>query len=281
MIRQTILACVLVVAGTFSIISTAFAQADDPVVIRVNGYEIRALEVRLAAESLETQLAEVPAAARYPFVVQYLIERHLLAQEAVRQDIEQDADYKRLMGYYRAKAARDAYFLTRIKPLVTEQEARAEYDKQSAAVDNQEKTRLRLILLADEAAAKKVHGQLKGGADFVKLANENAIGQASQNGGDLGWYAQEEMPPEIVKATAGLDAGDFSQPFKSDFGWSIIKVEEKTVVKVQPFDKIKNGLIALLTRQKVQKLADALTAKAKIEVVDPDLKKLQELKKAE
>lgn len=281
MIKHTILAAVLVVAGTFSIVSSAVAQADNPVVIRVNGYEIRALEVRLAVEGLAAQLAEMPAQTRYPFAVQYLVERHLLAQEAMRQKIDQDAEFKRLMAYYQAKAARDAYFLTKIKTQVTEQDARAEYDKQVAAVNNQEKFRLRHILVENEVAAKTVHGKLKGGADFAQLANENTAGAGSRNGGDLGWFTEAEMSPHILKATKGLNAGEFSPPYETDEGWYIIKIDEKSVVNVQPFDKIKNGLIALLVRRKVQELANALTAKAEIEVVDPDLKKLQEQKKAE
>ena len=83
-----------------------------------------------------------------------------------------------------------------------------------------------------------------------------------KNGGDLGWFTQSEMAEELVIATKGLDAGGISQPYKSKLGWNIIKLDEKTVVTAQPFDKIKGGLVSLLTRQKVQALVDELTAKA-------------------
>jgi len=284
MIKNTTFAAAFIAAvslfsASFAVIApTVVAQETDQVLVRVNGYEIRTSEVSLAAEAIASQLANLPPQARYPFVVQYLVERHLLAQEAIRQNIEQDPEYKRLLGYYQAKAARDAYFVGKIKPQVTEQDARAEYDKQATAVDQQEKIHLRLIQVKDEAAAKKVHKQLVEGADFVELANQNAPAQSVKNGGDLGWFTQAEMAEELVKATKGLNAGEISQPYKSKLGWNIIKLDEKTVVTAQPFEKIKGGLVSLLTRQKVQALVDELTAKAKIEVIDADLKKLQEKK---
>ena len=278
MIRKTTLAAVAAILLPLMFASGAHAQDTDenPVVIIVNGYEIRATEVSLAAESIANQLASLPAGARYPFVVQYLVERHLLAQEAVREKIEEDPEYKRLLSYYQAKVARDAYFLTKIKNQITEADARTEYDKQAAVVDNQVRVHLRHILVDDEETAKKVHAKLKGGANFISTADENVAEGEAKNGGDLGWLTRDEMFEEFVQAVNKTKNGEFSEPVKTSFGWHIIFVQDRQTTKAQPFDKIKEGLMALLARQRVQAIVNTLTSQAEIEVIDPDLQKLRE-----
>lgn len=283
MIRNTTFAAVAAILLPLLFAPGALAQDtdDNPVVVIVNGYEIRAAEVSLAAEAITNQLSNLPAAARYPFLVQYLIERHLLAQEAEREKIDEDPEFQRLMTYYRAKVARDAYFASKIRPQITEADARAEYDKQAAVVDNQVRVHLRHILLDDEDTAKKVHAKLTGGANFVETANENVAEGEPQNGGDLGWLTRNEMFEEFVQAVNKTENGKFTEPVKTSFGWHIILVEDRQTTKAQPFDKIKEGLMALLARQKVQAIVNQLTSAAEIEVIDPDLKKLQEQKKQE
>ena len=277
MIKNRILAAAFALALPLMTVSSAGAQEDgSTVLVRVNGHEITVGEMRLAAATITDQLTNVPANARFTFLVQYLIERHLLAQEALKRDIESDPEYQRLMTYYKAKAARDAYFASKIRPQITDQAVRAEYDKQAAAVDNQEKFHLRHILVADEATAKKVHGQLKSGGDFVKLANENSPNKDAQDGGDMGWLGADEMFPEFVQISAKLNQGEFSEPFESKFGWNIIQLVEKKITKAQPFEKVKGGLTLMLTRIKVQETVNALRKDAEIEIVHPDLKKAEE-----
>ncbi len=276
MIKNRILAAAFAMMLPLMMVSDASAQDDgSTVLVRVNGHEITVAEMRLAAATITDQLANVPANARFTFLVQYLIERHLIAQEAVKREIESDPEYQRLMTYYKAKAARDAYFASKIKPQITDQVVRAEYDKQAAAVDNQEKFHLRQILVADEATAKKVYASLESGGDFAKLANENSPNEDATDGGDLGWLGTDEMFPEFVEVAGKLEAGKYSQPIESKFGWHIIMLQEKKVISAQPFEKVKGGLTLMLTRIKVQETVTALRKDADIEVVHPDLKKLE------
>ena len=273
--KNSILAAAFLLVLPFLAGPVAAQGEDDEVLVRVNGHEIRVSEVRLAAEAIPDELANVPASARFVFLVQYLIERHLLAQEAVRQDIQNDPQYQKLIAFYTAKAQRDAFFASKIQPQVTEQSVRAEYDKQAAAVDNQLKVHLRHILVADEATAKEVHAQLKSGADFVQLANENAPTKDAQDGGDLGWLGVDEMFPEFIEVVTKLNQGEYSEPVSTKFGWHVILIEEKKVIKAQPYDKVKGGLTLMLTRIKVQEVVNQLRQNAEIEIVHPDLQKLE------
>ena len=276
MMLKTTFAALIAVAASAFIVAPATAQEEDKVVARVNSYEIKASEVALAAEDLLPQLGNLPKQSRYPFIVQYLVERHLLAQAGQQQKMDQTSEYKKRLDYYQAKALRDAYFLKVLKPQVTEDDARKEYDKQAAKLGTQEKVHARHILVADEKTAKEVHGQLKGNVEaFDELAKKYAAGANT----DLGFLAPDDKPVEISKAAFALKVGEVSAPVKTEFGWHVLKIDERKVPEPQPFEKIKGGLIQLLSRQKVQAAVAILTKKAKIEILDPDLKKLAEQQK--
>lgn len=277
MIKTKILAALLAIALPLIAAPAVMAQqtSEDKVLLKVNGAEIRVSDVRLAAEDLVEPLARVKPNERYIFVVQYLVERHLLAQEALKKGIEKTAGYAKLMEFYKAKAARDAHFQLKILPTITDQMVRAEYDKQAAAVDGQVRTRLANIQVEDEHTIKQIHTKLKDGADFAKLADENTPEGVATNGGDLGWFADEEMEQNLAAAVKGLEAGQISQPYKTKFGWNIAKVVERKTSEAQPFDKVQAGLKALLARKRVNEIVTELRGQANIEVIDPDLQKLQ------
>jgi peptidyl-prolyl cis-trans isomerase C len=85
------------------------------------------------------------------------------------------------------------------------------------------------------------------------------------------------MVPEFSRAAFALKVGELSTPVKTDYGWHVIKLEDRKAGGAQPYDQVKNGIKAVLTRKKVQEVVTALRKMAKIDVLDPDLKKLQEL----
>jgi peptidyl-prolyl cis-trans isomerase C len=152
----------------------AAASADSTVVATVNGYEITASEVRLAADDILPQLGEVPANLRFPFVVEYLMERHLLAQAAVKEGIAESEEYRRRLAFYQAKALRDAYFASKLMPSVTEERVRQAYDEQAAKVEAEERARARHILVASEQEAKDIAARLAQGEEFEALAASTA-----------------------------------------------------------------------------------------------------------
>ena len=98
----------------------------------------------------------MPPQLRYPYIVEYLVERHLLAQAAVKDGVAESEEYKRRLALYQAKALRDAYYAEKIKPTVTEEEIKAAYDTESAKVAQTERVRARHILVRTEAEAKQI-----------------------------------------------------------------------------------------------------------------------------
>ena len=247
------------------------------VVATVNGYDITASEVQLAADDILPQLGDVPPNLRFPFVVEYLMERHLLAQAAVKEGIVETAEYKRRLAFYQAKALRDAYFTDKLKPSVTDEAIKKSYDEQAAKVEAEERARARHILVATEEEAKNVSARLAKGEDFAALAKELSQDGSKELGGDLGYFTAGEMVPAFSEVAFGLKVGEVSQPVQTEFGWHVIKLEDRKVGGAQPYEEVKEAIRMVLLRKSVQDKLVELRQSAKIVVHDADLKRFQEM----
>jgi len=126
---------------------------------------------------------------------------------------------------------------------------------------------------AKSAALKKIKqiaAELKGGADFEDLAKKYSDDPGSKNrGGDLGFFAKGDMVPEFEKVAFSLDVGQVSEPVLTDFGYHIIKVEEKKAARKVSYNDIKDDLKELLSQK---------AAQAKYEVWMKDLKSKASIK---
>ena len=266
------LATTAFVAGSMS----ATAQEADKVIANVNGYNITTKEVALASDDLRPQLEKVPANFRFAFVVEYLVERHLLAQEAVRAKTINTEEYTRRLKYYQAKALRDAYFTDNLATSVTEDALKDVYEKEASKVTTEKRARARHILVNTEAEAQKVMERLDKGEKFEEVAKQVSLDGSRDYGGDLGFFTAAEMVPAFSEAVFALEKGETSKPVKTDFGWHIIRLEDIQAGGAQPYDQVKDAIRLVLLRKAVQDKVLELRASGKIEIFDEDLKKLQE-----
>jgi peptidyl-prolyl cis-trans isomerase C len=272
-------------AGAFSLSFFASAQAqtsaadaltgEDKTVATVNGYEIKTSEVRMAFDDVIGQLPNMPPKLRFPFVVEFLIERHLLAQVAAKDGVGESEDYKRRLAAYQAKALRDSYLAQKISPSVTEEEIKAAYDKESAKLTQTERVRARHILVATEKEAADIEGKLKAGEKFEDLAKKYSLDGSKDFGGDLGYFTAPEMVKAFSDAAFALKVGEVSAPVKSDYGWHVIRMDDRKMGAAQPYDQVKIAIRNVLVREKVQALLAGLQGTAKVEILDEDLKKSQ------
>ncbi len=249
---------------------------EDKVVAIVNGHEIRVSEVQMATEDIIGQLPNLPPKVRFPYVVEYLIERHLLAQYAVKEGIADTEEYKRRLALYQAKALRDAYFFQKIRPMVTEEEIRKVYDEEAVKLQQTERIRARVIQVATEQEANDILGRLANGETFEDLAKKYSLDGSKEAGGDLGYFTAEDMVAEFSKAAFALKVGEVSKPVKTDLGWYIIRVDDRKQGVAQPYDQVKPAIRNVLLRRKVGEVMEKLRAASKVEIVDPDLKKYSE-----
>jgi peptidyl-prolyl cis-trans isomerase C len=142
------------------------------------------------------------------------------------------------------------------------------YDEAIKQTPNEEEVHARHILVPTEGEAKDIEAQLKKGGDFAALAKEKSKDPGAADGGDLGYFTKEQMVPEFAEAAFKLEKGQTSDPVKTQFGWHIIKLEDKRIKPTPTFDQVKGQLQSYVARRAQAELVDKLRKTATIERLD-------------
>ena len=251
--------------------SPAAVPAVDPakVIARVNGLEITEGDLAIAAEDPALQMPNVPEAQKRDLLTGYMIDLKLGAKAAEAAKVGAGAEFARKLAYNRDKTLLDQYLDQEAKKAVTPEAARKLYDETVKSVPAEQEVRARHILVENEEDAKKAVTRVKGGEDFAKVAGELSTDPGSKtDGGDLGFFTKDRMVEPFAEAAFKLDAGQISDPVKSQFGWHVIKVEEKRTKPAPSFEETKDQVETYLARKAQQDLIVGLRKDAKIERLD-------------
>jgi peptidyl-prolyl cis-trans isomerase C len=259
---------VLLAAVALSTIATALPAAAK-VLAKVNGVEITDDDVRLATQDLGPTLPQqLKGPQRDAYVLDYLIDLKLAAAQGAKDGIADTPDFEKQMAYYRDKTLMEGVLGKIAKDAATDANEQKVYQDVASKQKPEEEYHARHILVPTEAEAKAALARVKGGEDFAKVADELSKDPGSQ-GGDLGWFTKDKMVPEFADAAAKLDKGQVSDPVKSEFGWHIIKLEDKREKAFPPFDAVKDQVARYVVQKaqsdEIMKLRDG----AKIERTDP------------
>uniref|UniRef100_A0A9E8CKT9 Parvulin-like PPIase n=1 Tax=Bosea sp. NBC_00436 TaxID=2969620 RepID=A0A9E8CKT9_9HYPH len=258
----------IAVLGFALLAGPAFAQADK-VVAKVDGIAITEKDVQLATEDLGERLAQLPEERKRDEVINYLVDLKLGAKAAADAKIGDTPDFAARLAYYREKVLLDEYLTREGKKAVTPEAAKKLFDDTTKAMAPEEEAHARHILVEDEAQAKAAVERLKKGEDFAKVAAELSKDPGSgKEGGDLGWFTKDRMVPEFAEAAFKLKKGEISEPVKSQFGWHVIKLEDKRTKPLPDFAAVKPQIDQYLERKAQQDLVLAMREKAKVERLD-------------
>lgn len=148
---------------------------------------------------------------------------------------------------------------------ISEQEVQAEYEQQSKLAPTMQ-FKARHILVESQGEAAELITRLEDGADFVDLAKENSTGPSGPNGGDLGWFAPNQMVKPFSDAVAAMDDGEYTKtPVQTDFGWHVILREESRQSEPPALDAVRGEIEQVIQQRKFQAHLDELRAEAKVE----------------
>jgi peptidyl-prolyl cis-trans isomerase C len=254
------------------------ALAEEKVVAMVNGKTITETDMRLADAEIGSDLGNLPADQRRRVLVEYLIENQLFADAAEKDKLSSRPAFDERMGYWRRRAMRDAYFDEDVKGSVSEADVRKFYETQLSGMKPEEEVRARHILVDSEQQAKEIFEFIAHGSDFADMARKHSKDPGSrEEGGDLGYFSRGQMVPEFEATAFKLNKGDVSMPVQSQFGWHLIKLEDRRQRKAPPYDSVKERISAALIHRKAQEVVGQLRGNAKIDFVDPALKQAYEL----
>lgn len=248
------------------------AVAPDTVVATIGGETITEADISFAAEDLQQELQQMPPADRKAFLVTVLIDMKVMAKAARDQQMDQTDIFKRRLQYLEERALRRAYFAEKIAVGVTPEAVQAAYDKFVAEFKPQEQVHARHILVATKEDAEAVKAELATGKPFEILAMEKSTDpSAKQNGGDLGFFQRGQMVKPFEDAAFAMNVGDISDPVESQFGFHIIKVEEKGMSQPPALDQVQAQLQQQVMFETFEKSVGTLKATMAIDIPDAAL----------
>ena len=215
------------------------AAEDDPLVATVNGVEIHLSQVKKAHARLPEQYQRVPFAAIYPGLVDSLIDSRLAAEDARRQNLQDTPKFKAQMARIEEQVLQRMALTKVIADKVSDAEVKARYEAEAKKLADVEQIKVRHILVKTEESAKAIIAELKNGEDFAELAKKKSTGPSASDGGDLGFFGKGQMVPAFEQAAYALKSDAFSEtPIKTQFGWHVIKVEERKKADIPSFEKM-------------------------------------------
>ncbi|WLR92205.1 peptidylprolyl isomerase [Shinella zoogloeoides] len=247
--------------------------AADPVVAKVGAVEIHESELKLAIAGLDPQLANLPDDQKRVAALSSIIDVKLLAADADKEGLKDSADFKQRLAFLTDRELHNAYFKKHVVDAVTPEEVKARYEKEVAAITPEDEIRARHILVKTEEEAKAVIKDLDAGKDFVEIAKEKSTDPNKSEGGDLGYFAKGRMVPEFENAAFALEKGAYSkEPVKTQFGFHVIKVEDKRKQQPPALDQVEAQVRQLVMRDKYLELLEKAKAAAPVDIQDAALK---------
>jgi len=238
-------------------------------VATVNGKALPKSEFDLYVTNMSRQSGRDVTEEQKADLLDQYIKMQLAAEEAEKAGVEKEQKVRDQLALARVQVLVDAGLQKYLEAHpVQESELRPEYDAQVAALPRE--YHARHILVDDQAAAVAITKELKGGADFAKLAAKRSKDSSSKSGGDLGWFTLDTMVKPFADAVKSMQPGQLTeQPVQSQYGWHVIKLEESRATNAPPFDEVKDRVKMFVQRKKLNAHLDELYKAAKVEKTAP------------
>jgi peptidyl-prolyl cis-trans isomerase C len=267
------LACVALLTVTAPLAPVPYAGVaraadEDPVVARVNGVDIRQSDLAFAEEEIGGNMPTIPPEQKRDYLINYLVDVIVLSQAAEKQKLGDRPDVKRRLAFDHNRLLMESLLQDAGKSALSDEAERKVYDEAVKQVKNEEEVHARHILVPTEDEAKAILAQLKGGADFATLAKEKSKDPGAAEGGDLGYFTKEQMVPEFSEVAFKLGKGQLSDPVKTQFGWHIIKVEDKRTRPTPTFEQVKPQIENYVAHRAQAEMVENLRKSATVERLD-------------
>ena len=249
----------------------------DPIVATVNGQPIRLSELEIAQQALPQQYRNMPLQAVFPALLDRIVDSKLVVQEGKKSKVNEDPAFKKRMAFVEDQVLQDFWIQREVARKVTPEKLQQRYEERLKSMPAEEEVHARHILVSTEDEAKAIIADLKKGAAFDKLAKEKSTDKASgAEGGDLGWFKKSDMVKEFADAAFALKKDELTEtPVKTQFGYHVIKVEDRRKAPPPAFEELADQLREEMSREAVTAQLDQLRSGAKIEKFNIDGSKVE------
>jgi peptidyl-prolyl cis-trans isomerase C len=248
----------------------ALAQDATKPVARVDGQAITEDDVRIALDELASGLPkQMDDKQKRDYAIDYLIDLKIVAGQAAKEKLDGGDEFRKRLDQTRERLLMETILTREGDRAGTDEAARKFYEETVKTLKTEQEVKARHILVETEAEAKAALERVKKGEDFAKLAGELSKDPGSgKEGGDLGWFEKARMVPEFAEAAFKLEKGQVSDIVKSQFGFHIIKLDDKRDKKPPEFDAVKDQLKRYVTQKAQQDFVLKLREGAKVEKLE-------------
>jgi len=246
-------------------------ETGDVAVARVDGQTVWASDVKREAiaqgmisegEPLDIQ------SEQFRQVLDEVVDRELLAAEAIRRGLDKDPVVQRRLAAARKRVLGDVLVGGVVEKAVTEDNIQTLYKEQQKLSAQSDEFKARQIVVATQPAAEDVRKLLATGASFDSLAMERSTDSATRfNGGDLGYFTLDVMSPSYQTALKDAAPGQLIGPFPVEGGWAVVRVDEKRAEEPISIEAARPQIVRFLTYGQVRDLLEKLRGAAKIETL--------------
>jgi peptidyl-prolyl cis-trans isomerase C len=246
-------------------------EPGDTAVARVDGHTVWASDVKREAVAQGLISEGEPLDIGSDLFRQRLdevIDQKLLAAEALKQKLDKDPVAQRRLAAARERILGDMLVENVVEKAVNENAIRGLYAEQQKLSKRSEEIRARQILVGSQADAEAVKKLLAAGASFDALAMERSTDPATRfNGGDLGYFTVDVMPPAYAVALKDAQKGALVGPFQTEGGWAVLRVEDKRLEEPITLEAARPQIVRFLTYDQIRDLLEKLRGRAKVQVM--------------
>ena len=227
------------------------------VVAVVEGSNINELDLALHMQQIQKQAGPLPKLDEFIEEVVNLRATAIAAEKLGYLDRE---DVKAQLRQQRDTVLANAYIAdVMASTKISEEEILHEYKRQLDALNSKYEYNASHILLDSRDDAMAALERIHSGEEFGRIASDLSTGTSAENGGELGWFESAMMVPEFSAAVEQLKKGQYTrEPVKTNFGWHVIRLNDKRKVSPPEFETVKetlrNMLIGNRLNERVQDL---------------------------
>lgn len=251
----------------------------DRLIMSINGVQIHESDLQVADEIMGRNVPTMDPVERRGALTSLLIDIVICSQAAKAQHIGDEAQLQRRADFVRNEGLMSDLLIAAGKRAATEEAVRKAYDELVVAKAEPELHLRHLVFRvadkteATDAAAKekavRALDRVKKGEDFAAVFADTAEDPSLKpTGGDFEWRTRTEMGKEYAAIAFVMKPGDVSAPFKTDYGWHVIKLEGQRMRKPPEFNAIHDRMVAVVERKTQIELLDKLRKEAKVERFD-------------
>ncbi|MEM7687284.1 MAG: peptidylprolyl isomerase, partial [Pseudomonadota bacterium] len=229
-----------------NVAGTAVGKSDDIVLARVGDEEITRGHVRAVWQDLPAEYKNLPEDVLFSGLVEQIADQMMLAKLIDQRKMPEELRAR--LRAQRLSILASAASQNVVAADITEAAIEAAYQERYANAPRAIEYNAAHILLTSETRADEVLARLRAGEDFGEVAKQVSTGPSGPNGGELGWFAQDMMVPEFGSFVAELEVGATDGPVQTQFGWHLVKLNDRRLVQPPPLVDVRDDLVQDLTQ---------------------------------